>query len=230
MMVRQIRRWHLFPDADELICSLHPLIVDLASRAIRERGRFDIVLAGGETPRRLYRSLAGAETGWKNWCVYFSDERCVPTGDARRNDLMARAAWLDRVPIPPERIYSIPAELGPEEGARRYADRLSGQGAFDLVLLGLGEDGHTAGLFPGGGKTLDLSDTVAVFDAPKPPPERVSLSALRLSRAGRVFFMLTGRHKQEAVRRWRADAPIPANNIAPEGGVDIFLDYRAADW
>jgi 6-phosphogluconolactonase len=102
---------------------------------------------------------------------------------------------------------------------------------FDLVLLGLGEDGHTASLFPGHdwGVRSDAPDVIAVFDAPKPPPQRVSLSAARLSRAREVLFLVEGIAKRDAVARWRMGANIPARSIRPRAGVDVLVESRLLD-
>jgi 6-phosphogluconolactonase len=122
-------------------------------------------------------------------------------------------------------VHAIPAELGPTEGARRYAALLAGVPSFDLVLLGLGEDGHTASLFPGDetGFARDAPDAVPVFAAPKPPPQRVSLSADRLGRTRHLFFLVAGADKATVLSRWRAGASIPAARIEPEDGVDAFV-------
>jgi 6-phosphogluconolactonase len=200
-------------------------IVAAANNAIRARRRFLIVLSGGDTPREIYRSLRDAETDWSHWHIYFSDERCVPQDDPLRNSRMAREVWLDHVPIPRAQIHVIPAELGPHTGARAAADDLRGVGAFDLVLLGLGEDGHTASLFscrsPSAGPAPDV---LPVVDAPKPPRERVTLSAARLSCAREVLFLIAGTSKQQIVARWHADEPIPASWIRPDAGVDVLLE------
>jgi 6-phosphogluconolactonase len=133
--------------------------------------------------------------------------------------------WLDHVPIPAAQIHLIPAELGARRAATVYAEDLRNIGDFDLVSLGLGEDGHTASLFPSHewGVTSDAPDVMAVFDAPKPPPERVSLSAARLSRALDVMFLIEGETKAAAVAQWRAGKPLPASAIRPAAGVDVLV-------
>ncbi len=140
---------------------------------------------------------------------------------------MAATAWLDHVAIPPQQVHAIPAELGPHAAAAAYGKALAGRGDFDLVLLGLGEDGHTASLFPGHdwGATIAAPDALAVFDAPKPPPERVTLSARRLSAAQAVIFLVSGQGKALAVNAWRSGADLPAAAIAPAGGVEVLLDF-----
>jgi 6-phosphogluconolactonase len=219
-------RWHALGDARALHETACRRILAAQSRAIARSGEFVIVLAGGETPRGAYTLLASQPAEWRAWHVYFGDERCLPAGDPARNSRMAGDALLDRVPVPPTQIHVIPAELGPERAAAAYAHALAPVGDFDLVLLGLGEDGHTASLFPGG--ALDAAaDVIPVANAPKPPPERVSLSAARLSRAREVVFLVDGESKRDAVGRWRAGERIPAAAIRPPGGLDVLVAAAA---
>lgn len=220
----------VFPSAAALHAAAADYILDSARAVIAARGVFRLVLAGGDTPRAVYARLAAARADWKQWQVYFGDERCLPPGDTRRNDSMARAAWLDRVPIPPANVHPIPAELGAETAAARYAEVLAAVGDFDLVLLGLGEDGHTASLFPGqpAGAQAGSADVLAVHAAPKPPPERVTLSAARLSRTRQAWFLVTGAGKRAALAAWREGRDIPARHIAPPGGAQLWLDASAA--
>lgn len=225
-MTGQIRRWHSFPDTNALARAATDRILAAAEQAIARHGAFHLVLAGGNSPRLVYRALRSAPADWPRWHIWFGDERCLPPHDAERNSRMAATTWLDHVPIPPPQVHAIPAELGPRAAAAAYAETLAGQGKFDLVLLGLGEDAHTASLFPGHdwGTQADAPDAIAVFDAPKPPPERVSLSARRLASADKIIFLVSGASKQPAVAAWRAGTRIPAAAIAPTGGVDILLD------
>jgi 6-phosphogluconolactonase len=219
-------RWHVFPDAKTLAPAAYDFVADKAGSALNERGAFHIVLAGGGTPRALYERLVGLSTDWSRWHIWFGDERCLPPDNAERNSRMAFDVWLGSVAIPPDQIHVPPAELGAPEAAKRYGQAMQGVGDFDLVLLGLGEDGHTASLFPGHdpGDKPDSPDTLAVFDAPKPPPQRLSLSARRLSRSRAVLFLVTGAGKREAVAKWRNVVPIPAATIRPAGGVDVFTE------
>ncbi len=230
-------RWHPVADAVALEDEAVARILRAASEALArssqasdrapaQRARFRIVLAGGSTPRNVYRKLVGVHTDWSRWEVYFGDERCVPVNDGERNDRMASATLLDHVPIPASAIHRIPAERGAVDAARDYERTLAVVGVFDLVLLGLGEDGHTAGLFPGHerGEAAESPDVLPVFDATKPPPERVSMSAARLSRARRVLFLVAGESKRDAVRRWRSGEDIPAASIRAEEEVDVLVE------
>lgn len=226
VLPRQFRIWHVYPQASLLRQRAAEGIARLANQAIAARGRFNIVLSGGTTPRDVYKALRRLNADWTAWRVYFGDERCLSPAHAGRNSTMACAAWLEHVGIPALQILTIPAEFGPQEGARRYATMLEGAGTFDLVLLGLGEDGHTASLFPGQewGSDATSPGAIAVFDAPRAPAERVSMSASRLSNAQRVWFLVTGTSKREAVDAWRRGANIPAASIRPKDGVDVFTD------
>jgi 6-phosphogluconolactonase len=219
-------RWHAVADAAALRREAHRRIVDAADRAIRERGRFLIVLAGGSTPRGAYRMLRAETTDWSRWQVYFGDERCLPVDDPNLNSRIAADTWLGHVPIPEENVHAIAAERGATDAALAYADELRGIDHFDLVLLGLGEDGHTASLFPGNdlGESVDSPDALAVFNAPKPPPQRVSLSANRLSRARAVLFLVEGEAKRNAVTKWRTGADIPARAIQAKAGMDVLVE------
>jgi 6-phosphogluconolactonase len=129
------------------------------------------------------------------------------------------------VPVPQEQIFAMPAELGAAEGARQYAQMLQGVAGFQLVLLGLGEDGHTASLFPGHTHPTD-SRAVAVFNAPKPPPERISMSAAMLGTSDHVWFLVTGEGKRAMLNKWLQGNQIPASQVQPLAGVDIFTDIN----
>ena len=116
-MTKRELHWHLYPDAETVAEGLAAALAIRAEECLTMRGRYALVLTGGETPRLLYRLLAAIDTDWPRWQIYFGDERCVPSGDRERIDAMAREAWLDRVSIPPQNIHPIPGELGPERAA-----------------------------------------------------------------------------------------------------------------
>ena len=218
--------WHQHADHTELAAAVAAIIALAARRSIRARSAFRLVLAGGTTPRGIYQRLAQRSADWDRWVIFFGDERCLPAGQSGRNDVMAADAWLAHVPIPDSAVHTIPAELGPEAGAHRYREILAQVGDFDLVLLGLGEDGHTASLFPGAclGVGPDSPDVLAVDAAPKPPAERVSLSARRLTRTRRLLFVATGKSKRHALAQLVSGADIPAAAIRPAAGADVHTD------
>lgn len=219
-------RWHAVADLTALQRAALNTILTSAAMAIQQRGQFHLVISGGETPREIYRKLRAAHNDWPLWHIYFSDERCLPATDINRNSRMAGEAWLDHVPIPAEQLHIIPGELGANQAACKYAETLCAIDIFDLVLLGLGEDAHTASLFPQHewGTTLGSPDTLAVLDAPKSPAQRVSLSAMRLSRSRQVLFLVAGESKHEAVAAWHNGKAIPARAITPAAGVDVLIE------
>lgn len=227
-MEQQVR-YHLCAAEVEFVDTVTLAIARCAAKAIGTAGRFRIVLSGGATPRPIYETVRNIAADWRAWHIYFGDERCLPKGDSGRNDTMAMTSWLDHVPIPQAQIHSIAAHLGAAVAADQYAKVLAGIRSFDLVLLGLGEDGHTASLFPGDcpGLHTDARSVLAVTNAPKPPPHRITLGARRLSQADNVFFLIAGESKQQAMRNWRDGADIPARHIAPANGIDVFLTANA---
>jgi 6-phosphogluconolactonase len=168
------------------------------AQALRDGAR-SLVLAGGTTPRRCYELLAQLDVEWGRVSVLFGDERCVPPLDPASNYRMAKEVLLDRVL--PASVYRIPAELGPDEGADLYAEVVEFVAPFDLVVLGVGEDGHTASLFPGHPALKADGLTVGIHDAPKPPPERVSLTLEVIRDSRRVIILATGAGKADAVAR-----------------------------
>ncbi len=220
-------RWQVLADAGAVAAEARRRILAAADEAIARRGAFQVVLAGGGTPEAAYRLLEAGDSPWEAWHVWFGDERCLPPGDPGRNSAMAAAALLDRVPVPPAQVHPIPAERGPEAGARAYAGAVATALPFDLVLLGLGEDGHTASLFPGHHHPPGPL-AVAVHGAPKPPPERVSLAPAALAQGREVVFLVTGAGKAGAVGAWRRGEDIPAAAVRPATGVTVLCDGAAA--
>lgn len=168
---------------------------DLVAGALREEAR-TLTLAGGRTPEAAYELLAQMPLEWGRVTVLFGDERCVAPDDPESNYAMANRALLERVT--PGAVVRMPGELGAEAAAEWYDAVLRRLGRLDLVLLGLGEDGHTCSLFPGH-PALDSQSLVApVHEAPKPPPDRVTLTLRALNEARRCVFLATGDGKREA--------------------------------
>ena len=219
-------RWTAAADTATLCLVAGQRIEQAAAQAIHRRRLFLIVLAGGNTPRTVYRLLRKLDTDWSRWQIYFGDERCLPNDAAGRNSRMAATAWLDHVPIPRDQIHIIPAERGPEAGARAYAETMADVGSFDLVLLGLGDDGHTAALFPGQpwGEGPGSADAIPILNAPTPPVQRVSLSARRLSRTRELLFIVSGESKRRALARWRAGAALPVRSVDAAASVEILFE------
>ena len=219
-------RWHVFDDDAAVAREAAERIMRAARQAIGARGLFRLVLAGGRTPCRAYQLLVTASMDWSKWHIFYGDERCLSVDNAQRNSVMASSAWLDHVPVPAAQVHPIPAEKGAENAAREYAAVVRLALPFDLVLLGVGEDGHTASLFPG--QEHSASELVhPVHNAPKPPPDRVSLSRAVLCNAQDVLILVTGASKREAVSRWRAGQVLPVAEIAGRHGVDVLIDRTA---
>ena len=226
----QQSRWHVFATLGELEDAAIAHILTAADEAIATRGAFHLVLAGGTTPRHVYEALRAEHADWRNWHIYFGDERCLPPEHPERNSRMVMVAWLAHVPIPAAQIHPIPTELGAEAAAQAYTETLKKVPHFDLVLLGIGEDGHTASLFPmqEWERAISWPPVLPVHDSPKPPPDRVSLSPDRLSATQATLFLIAGSGKAGAVRDWREGVKIPASRISATGSVDIYVDEEAA--
>lgn len=219
--------WEVLANAEGVAAEAAHRVERAAREAIAAHNRFKLVLAGGTTPGRAYRRLRGVRTDWSRWAIYFGDERCLPRGHPDRNATMAYQAWLAHIPIAEANIHTIPAELGPDAGARAYASVVKDQFPFDMVLLGLGEDGHTASLFPGA-KHSERELVHAVHQAPKPPPERITLSAACLSETRALLVLVTGEAKRAAVQRWRVGEALPIARVHPtRGRLTVLMDAAA---
>jgi 6-phosphogluconolactonase len=192
---------YYFDNPLEVAKTVARLVEQSAYACIEKQGVFHWALAGGTTPKQCYALLRNANVDWSKVQVWFGDERCLPVGDAERNDVMADEALLRHVPIPENQVHRIEAEKGANIAAGLYAQELSALAALDLVLLGMGEDGHTASLFPNNPALQDDALAVAVFDAPKAPPERVSMGYTALKAAKKRVVMVTGASKKEAFQR-----------------------------
>ena len=185
-------------------------------------GARTLVLAGGTTPQRCYVLLSQMDVEWGRVSILFGDERCVPPHHPDSNYRMAREALLDRVA--PATVYRMPAELGPDEAAGLYAHVVAAVAPLDLVVLGVGEDGHTASLFPGHPALKAAGLAVGIRDAPKPPPQRVTLTLTALQSARRVIILATGAGKADAVARAKRNE-VPSGMIA---GARWLIDRAAA--
>jgi 6-phosphogluconolactonase len=186
------------------------------------KGARTLVLAGGSTPRRCYELLSGKAVEWGRITILFGDERCVRPDDPESNYRLARETLLDRAY--PASVHRIPGELGPEAGAELYEPVVLRLLPLDLVLLGIGEDGHTASLFPDHPALRAEGWAVPVRQAPKPPPDRVSLSLAALRAARRVMVLATGADKASAVAKARR-GEVPAGLIPH---AEWLLDSAAA--
>ncbi len=192
-----------------------------------------VVLTGGSTPGRAYELAADLEPDWSRVELWWGDERCVPPDDERSNYGMAKKSLLDRLEREPAAVHRMQGELGRDAGAGEYRLELEGVGTFDLVLLGLGPDGHVASLFPGF-PTLDVTsrDVVGSEAGLEPFVDRITLTLPRLCATRELLFLVTGEDKADAVARALAGKPsheTPGSLArAAEGETTAVLDRAAA--
>ncbi len=207
---------HDSPDA--LAHAVARTLTRLVAEAIAARGACTLVVAGGRTPRAIYERLADAPIDWARVTIYFGDERAVPPDDPASNHHMLAAALVDRLGAVRPRVHRIAGELGAEEAARNYAALLGPLERFDVVLLGVGDDGHVASIFPASGLPHDDAPALAT-QSPVPPHQRVSMSLARLAHTRALLVLVTGAAKAERLRDVhgriaRADPGLPASRIA----------------
>jgi 6-phosphogluconolactonase len=235
------------PSPDALAASVAGRLVTRLA-AIQAAGRVpSIALTGGTIARKIHEAVVTATSGhddvdWGSVDIWWGDERYVPADDDDRNAKQAWAAMLSRLDVSPGRVHEMPASDGPHDSlsdaAAAYGDevRSRGSGGFDVVMLGVGPDGHVASLFPGRPE-LDVDDTIAVgvTDSPKPPPERISLTFGALNRTEEVWFVVSGADKAEAVARAlgsgdQAADPhdVPAAGVHGQDHTVWFLDEESA--
>ncbi len=227
---------------DELHRSVADLLVDLIRQSLRDRGTCILALSGGETPRLIYRRLGAPPLSgmvdWRRVQLLFVDERMVPPGDPRSNFSMVEGELLSRVPIPGENIHRIAGEKEPLLAAGEYERDLEGllsrgRQRIDCVLLGLGEDGHTASLFPGSAAIQERGALVrAVFHGPT-RIWRVTMTLPLINAARKAVFVVSGKTKAQILGRVaREPGPtllLPATMVQPaEGGILWMIDRQAA--
>jgi 6-phosphogluconolactonase len=231
----------VYPDLESLSLAAANLLVDQANRAVAARGRFSVALSGGSTPRRTYELLASLplvdQAPWERMHVFWGDERCVPLTDPRSNARLAKEAWLDRVPIPAGQIHPLNCADDPTAAARQYEAQLreffAGQPPrLDLVLLGLGGDGHTASLFPGTTALEEKQRWTAAVSVAGQDLYRVTLTAPIINQAAVVVFLVAGPSKAAVLREVlhgpRDPARLPAQLIRPVSGDLLWLADRQA--
>ena len=217
-------------------------LVDLAEKSVTARGRFVLCLSGGNTPKGLYTVLSMKPyhdlVPWKSTFVFWGDERCVPADDKRNNAHMANAVLLRKTDLPSSHVFPVPVNLPPADAARKYEETLRvffGNGAprFDLILLGLGENGHTASLFPGTAAVREKSHWVKDVFVGDQRMYRITLTAPLINKAHHVLFLVTG-EKKSGILRTVLTAPrrpnrYPAQLIRPgQGEICWYVDGKAA--
>jgi 6-phosphogluconolactonase len=225
-------RTEILPDPGAVAKRAAERIAQAARDAVAERGRCALAFSGGTTPWRAVRALAGEDVPWDRVHLFQVDERVAPPGDPERNDLRLKEALIDRIAIPSSNVHPMPVdEEDLDGGGRRYEAilrRVAGTPpVLDLVQLGLGEDGHTASLFPGDA-ALQAVDSDVVVTGPHNGRRRMTLTFPAIDRARCVLWLVTGSGKRAALGRLRAgDRSIPAGRVRGERAV-LLADAAAA--
>ena len=232
------RTVEVLPDQAALIEKALDLVVAKANQAIADRGKFTIALAGGNTPRPLYERLATQDLPWEQVHVFWGDERYVPVTDPDSNEGMARQAWLDQISMPPENVHPIPTSApDPAEAAQTYEQQLLrfwgiSPGDFaplDVILLGMGPDGHTASLFPRT-QALQVCDRMITVGNKDGQP-RITFTVPLINHGRCVMFLVTGENKRPALAQIFGDQAdpleFPARFIQPHGPCIWLLDRAA---
>jgi 6-phosphogluconolactonase len=229
----------VFPSPEAVADAAHRYVVDVIERADDDR-QVHIVLAGGSTPERCYALLSNApDTSWDHVHFWFGDERTVGPEHEESNYGMARRTLIDELGIPDERVHRMVGEIDPDVAAAEYEEEIQalvplnadGQPMFDIVLLGLGDDGHTASLFPGTQALNETSRIAVANEVPQQRRTRITLTYPAINAARHVLFIITGDEKADALRNVvQGDAnAAPAAGIRPEiGELQYFVDESAA--
>jgi len=231
-----------YHDLESLSRAAAELFVRQAELAVKSRGRCSVALSGGGTPKRSYELLAQPpfrdRVPWDRTHVFWGDERCVPPDDPRSNALLARQTLLEHVPLPPAQIHPFSCSPSPAAAAAKYEALLrdffgNGPPRLDLVLLGLGPDGHTASLFPGDGALAEKDRWTRAVYPPAPGLHRVTFTPALINRAAAVVFLVAGAAKagvlREVLQGPRDPRRLPAQLINPaEGELYWLLDRQAA--
>ena len=227
-------------DAAELAQVGAQYFIKLAEGAIAAQGRFSVALSGGSTPRDMYQRLAeefSSRLDWSSVYVFWGDERCVPPDHADSNYRMAHESLLDHLPIPPGHIHRMRGEIPPEQVAVEYEQTLrvffgeSSPARFDLAVLGLGEDGHTASLFPGTAALHEQARWVIAHEVRRLGAWRITLTPVILNAAAHVVFVVSGAKKAAILREVRSGPyrpdTLPAQIINPTIGNLLWLVDRS---
>lgn len=231
----------VFPDARTLVRAAAAEVLHRGRRAVRERGAFNLALAGGTTPMALYQALGSRRAAgapfWRHTHLFWGDERVVPPEDPASNYGVAWKVGLHRLAVPAANVHRVRGESGDaRRAAIQYESELRSQftgtlwPAFDLVLLGLGVDGHTASLFPGSDALNEHERWTEVAEGGTPPTPRVTLTLPALNGAAAVLFLVTGASKAAVLSRLLRppeDTPLPAQRVRPRGERMVFADRAA---
>lgn len=241
---------HVFDTEEELAVSLAKYVSDLSEKICQQRTAFTVVVSGGsliKSLRKLVEPPYIESVDWSKWHFFWVDERVVPKNDPESNYLLAYDGFLSKIPIPPGNVYSINDALSAEAAAEDYEiclkhlvnngtielSQASGFPKFDVMLLGMGPDGHVASLFPGHPLVQESKKWVTfIKDSPKPPPERITFTFPVLNSAAHIALVVTGSGKADVVHTALGDGKkpdtLPVQMVSPEGELMWFLDKGAA--
>jgi 6-phosphogluconolactonase len=221
-----VQDFRIYPDAEAVARAAADFLYEQILACVQQKQNCHVALPGGTTPARALQLLSAMALPWKKIHWYLGDERCYPVGHQERNDSMLEQMLWSRIELPEENRHPIPAELGPEPAAEQYSALINRVGRLDIVVLGMGDDGHTASLFPDNPALDDTRAAVPVFHAPKPPAERVSLGLGTIQTAVQRIVVVTGSSKHQALKRVQQGDPLPVNRIGP---AYWFVDQSAAN-
>lgn len=218
-----------YSDSSEWVQGVIKHIVSLSEKAIQESGQFNIVLSGGSTPQLIYQQLRDIRTEWKYWKFWIADERMPVDNFNDFNSTMIFDYLFNYIPITKEQVNFISVTTDVNTATQLYIERLAGVGIFDLALLGVGEDGHTASLFPGNNWGLDHNspDVIDILNSPKLSSQRVSLSAKRLMQSNSIFYIAKGIGKKDVIDQILTNENLPISII--RGFKDTTLYYCLQD-
>jgi 6-phosphogluconolactonase len=237
-----VRSIHTYKSVQEVISAIADYVVDVAQKAIALNGEFNIALSGGSSPKKLYETLASPDyknrVAWSKVNFFFGDERYVPAHDPQSNGNMVRAALFDPLHIERSNIFFVDTSLLPEEAAKDYSARITNhfkgkESIFDLILLGLGDNSHTASLFPHTAILHDHSASVKSVFVKDQNVYRITMTAPMINQAQQIVFLVYGQSKAEAVHHVLEDEydpeKYPAQLIKLEGNnIQWYLDTDAA--
>ncbi|MFC7528850.1 6-phosphogluconolactonase [Actinoplanes sp. GCM10030250] len=229
------------PDADILASTVAARLAIKIIDAQAAHGTASVVLTGGRVAAKVLRAVgdlpASAAIDWSRVDLWWGDERFLPTGDPDRNETQAREALLDKLPLAPDRVHAMPSSDGPDgedavAAAARYASELAAAGdplpRFDVLMLGVGEDGHVASLFPGHPVLQEGGTTAAVYNSPKPPPVRVTLTLSTIQSADEVWLIAAGPDKADPIGTVLDGGSLPAASAVGVRRTLWLLDQAAA--
>lgn len=218
--------YHIYDNTEQLAEAAANFIAQKINECLHHHSPCRVALPGGGTPALCLQKLSRLALPWGQIEWYMGDERCLPIGHAERNDTMVSKTLFNGQGPSKKQFFPIKAELGASKAAEDYQAKIETFDALDIVILGMGEDGHTASLFPNNNALIKQDSVVSVFNAPKPPEERVSLGLNTLIKARYRIVLATGKDKKEALKKLTVGEKLPISLIGPK---HWFLDHAAAN-